>query len=176
MGNTDLTRASVYVCRQKPADGSYPQGVRLELIHYKDMTAFKNTCKEYLRVTDKQVFYFDYENIPGVYISETWICPELFTLVRFVSGLPENEQIAFSAWLDVFRPDLGEIEPESLEDKFRYSYEGYYRTKEQFGQHYARERMSIIPDGESGFNLKAYTWMLFDGMFVFRDGYVFKNT
>ena len=173
--NIDLTKAGVYVCLQNKADGNYLKGVYLELMPYKNPDAFKKACKEVLRAEDSLLVYFDYEHIPPVYISENWICPELFPLIHLISELPSADQSAFSFWLDTFRPDLGEVTPESLEYCFRYSYQGYFQDQNQFGKYHLCEQLSIKVDSTPVFDLTAYTRNLFSSMFRFRNGYVFKD-
>lgn len=174
METIDLTRASVYVCPQKKNGGDLPRGVWMELICYKNVTAFEKACHKLFCSTDIPPVYFDYEHIPRVYVSEQWICPELFTLIHLVSGLSGNEQAAFSIWIDMFRPDLGEVGLQELKSLFRQSYEGYYPSQKYFSGYYASERLGISADSPD-FDHDSYMSALFPRMFLFRDGHVFKN-
>lgn len=174
METIDLTRASVYVCPQRKNSGYLPQGVWIELICYKNVATFQKACRQLLPMTDVPPVYFDYEQIPSVYVSESWLCPELFPLVHFVSGLSGSDQAAFSIWIDLFRPDLGEIGLHELERLFRQSYEGCFPNPKYFSGHYAWERLGISADSLD-FDHDSYMSALFPRMFLFRDGHVFKN-
>lgn len=174
MENINLTRASVYIIIKKDSGKNYPVGIHSELIYYKNITEFELMCRKFFGPTGFKPLYFDYENIPDVYITENWICPELFPLIRFIAELPVHEQTGFSVWLDTFRPYLGEIRIEDLQRVFQNSFEGCFRSKQHFGEYNAREQLAINPIGSPGFNIEVYTHLLFEERYLFRDGYVFK--
>lgn len=174
MNKIDLTKARIYVCLKKEYPQKLSQGHWFDMIHYLDLAEFECACHRL--VENKEVMYFDYEHIPDVYVTESWICAELFPLIRTVSDLPVNEQGAFSCWLDLQRPDLSEVKTEKLIGTFRFCYEGTFKNKRLFGRFYAKEQLAITPENSPHFDFSGYTHFLFNGMFLFEDGYVFKNS
>lgn len=174
MESINLTRASVCIVTQTTSERYYPISIQPELIYYKSITEFECMCRRFFSTDEYKPVYFDYDNIPDVYISESWICPELFPLIRFLSELSTGEQIAFSYWLDAFHPYLEEITLKDLHRMFRYSFEGCFRSKQHFGEYNAREQLAINPASSPGFNIKGHTHLLFEQKYLFREGYVFK--
>lgn len=174
MEKINLTRASVYVVFQTITGKFYPADIQLELIYCKNRTEFDFMCRRLFGTEWSKLVYFDYENIPDVYITTNWICPELFPLIRFLSELSSGEQTAFSLWLDVFRPYLGEITPKDLHRMFRYSFEGCFPSKQYFGEYKAYEDLAITTTNSPRFNVVQYTHFLFEQKYLFREGYVFK--
>lgn len=167
----NITNSSVYVCNKR----SYGQGRSLELICYGDAGSFREACC-CLFAENEEFIYFDYEDIPDVYITERWISPNYFPLVRAVAGLEGNKQEAFSAWLDRYKPDLEEQAVADIVALFDFSYAGSYRDPLLFAREYAREQLNITSRNSPSFDFDSYKDILFRDLFLFvKGGYVFRK-
>lgn len=167
----NIINSKIYVCNKE----LYGQGKSLNLIHYPCIDSFKKECSR-LFVQHQEFIYFDYENIPEVYVSERWISPNYFSLIRAVARLDENRQEAFSAWLDCNRPDLGEKEPEDIIRIFLFCYEGIFQDPLLFACKYAKDQLNITKWNSPLFDFDGYKNELFSDLFQFvNGGYVFKK-
>lgn len=168
----NIVNAKVYVCNKE----LYAQGKYIDLIHYEDYETFKAECLNPFKQNKVEYLYFDYDNIPDVYITENWISPNLFPLIRAVSKLDIEQQKAFSAWLNFYKADIEERKTENLISFFQYCYEGKFINQQRFASQYAKNQLNITRANSPTFDFKAYSNLLFRNLFQFIDSkYVFKT-
>lgn len=167
----NITRSRVYVCNRQ----SYGHGRSLELICYGDAVSFRAACRG-LFSENEEFIYFDYEDIPAVYITEGWVSPNYFPLIRAASQLCENKQEAFSAWLNQYRPDLEERAVSDITALFEFCYAGSYEDSLSFARAYAREQLNITARNSPRFDFDSYRDILFRDLFLFvKGGYIFRK-
>jgi antirestriction protein len=167
----NITNSRIYVCNKE----SYAQGKYLDLICFPSESHFRAECQQ-LFLKETTFLYFDCENIPQVYISEKWISPNYFPLIRAVADLKPYMQEAFSAWLDYYKPYLEEKDITDIINCFNYSYEGNYKNKNQFVYQYANNQMNITKKNNPLFDFNSFEELLFCNLFHFINGkYVFKR-
>lgn len=167
----NITSSRVYVC----PEGQYAQGKYLDLICFSTAESFECECRR-LFANRGEYIYFDYENIPGVYISQKWITPGYFPLIRSVAKLDPDQQEAFTAWLDYHRPDLEEKDVACIIDCFRYCYEGSFRSSTRFAYQYARSHLNITMENSPSFDFEGFKDTLFNDLFQYIGSkYVFKK-
>jgi hypothetical protein len=167
----NITHSTVYVCNKV----SYGHGKSFDLICYPDIWSFRNACSG-LFVHDQEFIYFDYEDIPDAYISEGWISPNYFPLIRAAAGLDRDKQEAFSAWLDCNKPDLEEKRAGDIINTFHFCYEGIFENPLLFTYEYACNRLNITRSNSPDFDFDGYKDMLFRDLFLFAaGGYIFKK-
>ncbi|WP_165045790.1 antirestriction protein ArdA [Dysgonomonas sp. ZJ709] len=176
--NINLTKAKVLVTTSYKYTSKTMSENWLHLMQYANGDEFKHACLElHQDESDPQLLYFDFEDIPGVYITEKWICPELFDLIKATAKLEINEHQAFSSWVNHYKPELTQEKIKTLLNAFKYNYEGIFSNKYRFGRYYAKSQLGITEKNNPDFDFTGYTDHLFDtdSMFLFIDGYVFKN-
>lgn len=167
----NITSSRVYVC----PEGQYAQGKYLDLICFATAESFICECRR-LFTNRTEYIYFDYENIPEVYISQKWISPNYFPLIRAAARLDADQQEAFTAWLDYHRPDLEEKDVTGIIHFFRYCYVGSYRSSTRFAYEYARSYLNITRKNSPSFDFEGFENTLFNNLFQYIGGkYVFKK-
>ncbi|MDH6310934.1 hypothetical protein M2451_003798 [Dysgonomonas sp. PFB1-18] len=176
MKEINIIDARVYIITDYKNSLNNICGDWLYLIHYNSLQEFRTAC-EYLHTDEPYpvCLYFDYENIPDAYISHHWISPDIFNIIRLAQQLCPQEQVIFSRWFNYQQPDLTTRTPESIFKAFQFCMEGKYKSPLHFGYHIARESLGINEKSYPCFDFTGYTENLFKDMYLFIDGYVFKN-
>lgn len=177
MGKIDITKARVYVCTDKKCSKDNFKGRWLDLINYKSKAEFVEACKNaHSDEEEPRYLYFDYEDLPYVYINQYWIEPKMFELLRAVVEQDAILHPAFSAWLNHYKPDLAERDISKLVETFKTHFEGPFQSSRKYAIYYAREHLNILSEKNPDFDFSSLANFLFKEDFVFLEGYVFKKT
>lgn len=123
---------------------------------------------------DVEYMFQDYENIPEVLISESWISENFFALRDAVEDLSDTEQEAFFLWCNYKSRDLGEEDADDLVRDFRDEYQGEYDDEEDFAYEIIEECYDLPEFAKTYFDYKQFARDLFMCDYWFDDGFVFR--
>lgn len=123
---------------------------------------------------DVEYMFQDYENIPEVLISESWISENFFALRDAVEDLSDTEQEAFFLWCNYKSRDLGEGDADDLVRDFRDEYQGEYDDEEDFAYEIIEECYDLPEFAKTYFDYKQFARDLFMCDYWFDDGFVFR--
>lgn len=97
----NLLKASVYVGTYGKYNAGSIEGKWLPLKNYASKQEFENACKELHKDEAEPEFMFqDYENIPDMYIEESYISDEVFDVINQIKKLSKAKQEQFYEWCD----------------------------------------------------------------------------
>lgn len=176
MSRIDITRARVYVGTDYKCSQENYEGKWLYLVNYKSHEEFSQACKEiHSNENNPKFLYFDYEDLPYVYINQYWIEPRIFDLIQIVIAQDNLLHSPISAWIDYLKPNIGEDNPNQMIETFKIHFEGPFENEIKYAIYYAQEYLNINPKDNPSFHFKSFADFLFKTKFVILDGYVFKK-
>lgn len=177
MSRIDITKARVYVCTDYKCSQENYEGKWLYLIHYKSIEEFTKVCKEvHADEHNPRFLYFDYEDLPYVYISQYWIESGIFEFLRLLVEQDALLHPAISVWINYRKPDLAESDLDGILETFKIHFEGPFQDRLKYAVYYAREHLNISPEHDPDFNFNSLANFLFKEDFVILEGYVFKKS
>jgi len=149
-------------------------GKWIDLLDYSNKEDFYTYCAELHNDEEEPEFMFqDYENIPESLIGESWLSDNIFEYFELLEKI-DNED-AFLAFISNYGYDLNSEDISSLEDKFTDSFQGEFRSEEDFAYDIAEQTLEIPDNISSYFDYEKFARDLFMDGYTFIDGYVFSD-
>lgn len=171
----NLTEARIYVGTYAKYNNSSIFGKWLDLSDYSDKDEFYDACRQlHYNEPDAEFMFQDWENIPSALIGESWLSDNIFTVIEAVSALNENEQDAFSLWLDHGSHDIDTDDIDDLLDSFRNDYLGEFDDEEDYAFHIVDECYELPEISLQYFDYAKFARDLFLSDYWFEDGHVFR--
>lgn len=144
-------------------------GEWIDLTDFTDKEDFLAYCAELHKdEPDPEFMFQDYEDIPIVFISESWVSEMLWEI-------PDDIDIdAFSAWVDNYGMDANDSE---LFDKFQDSFMGQWDSEEAFAENefYELEAHNMPEHLIYYIDFEKYARDLFMNEYSYVGGYVFRD-
>jgi antirestriction protein len=173
----NLSEARVYVGTYAKYNNGSIEGKWLDLSDYCDKEEFYTACHElHSDEKDPEFMFQDYENIPSLLISESWMSDNLFEIIEAVSELSATDAEAFSTWLNNSSRDINTDDINDLIDSFRDDYQGEYKNEEDYAYEVVEQCYDLPEFAKTYFDYEKYARDLFMSDYWFDNGYVFRRS
>lgn len=175
MKTYDLSEAKIYVGTYEKYNNALPGGW-LNLSDYSNKEEFYEACKKLHKdENDPELMFQDWENIPDVLISESWLSENFFALRDAVEDLDDTEQEAFFVWCNYKSHDLSEEDADDLVRDFQDEYQGQYDDEEEFAYQMVEECYDLPDFAKTYFDHEKFARDLFMCDYYFENGFVFQR-
>lgn len=171
----NIQDAQIYVGTYRKYNEGSLYGKWMLLSDYSDIEEFIEACKVLHEDEEDAEFMFqDYESIPEVLISESWLSENFFDLRDVMYGLDTDQQEAFMVWVEYLSHNLASEDAYNLVGKFREEYQGRYDSQEDFAYEHIESCYELSEFAKTYFDYDKFARDLFvtdyweDGGFVFR--------
>lgn len=170
----NLSEAKVYVGTYKKYSEGSIFGKWLDLSDYSDKDEFLQACAElHADEADPEFMFQDYENIPAVFISESYISEKLFDIISRIDEIDNVE--AFETYLNWRGYDLENDDFDSLREGFEGAYCGEYSSKEDYAYETVNECCDLPDFAKDYFDYKKFARDLFITDYYYDNGFVFRE-
>ncbi|WP_455499588.1 antirestriction protein ArdA [Butyricimonas virosa] len=170
----NLQEAAIYVGTYHKYNCGSIEGRWMNLSDYSDKEEFLEACANlHSDEEDPEFMFQDWENIPEVFIGESWLSEKFFEVRDKMDEMDESKQKAFSAWLDYYSFDIAKKDIDDLVRDFQDQYLGEYDSEEDFAEECVRTMEDLSDFARSYFDYGAYARDLFMDGYDYVDGFVF---
>lgn len=172
-----IMKAKIYVGTYAKYNAGSINGKWLEVEDYGDIDEFYKACKElHKNEADPEFMFQDYEDIPKLFISESFVDTRLWD---YLNTVPEDKQEAFDLWINDIHGSIdNDDDIDSLYDDFQDAYVGFYEgndPQEDFAEQFVGEHYELEDTLANYFDYEKYARDLFMCDYTEIDGCVFRN-
>lgn len=172
-----LSKARIYVGTYAKYNEGSLFGKWMELSDYSDCNDFYDACHELHRdEDDPELMFQDWENIPSVLISESWLSENIFEIIQTISTLSEMQQQAFGKWLENTGNDISSERIDDLITSFEDDFQGEYASERDFAYEIIEECYDLPDFAKLYFDYEKFARDLFIGDYWFTEGFVFRHS
>lgn len=146
------------------------------LSDYSDLEEFIAACKVlHEDEEDPELMFQDWENIPEVLISESWLSEKFFDLRDAIDTLGIDQQEAFMVWCGHGSYNVANEDACGLVKMFYDEYQGKYESQEDFAYEHVESCYELSEFAKSYFDYDKFTRDLFMTDYWEEDGFVFRR-
>ena len=171
----DIVRARLYVTTKYIYASGNLFGKWMILSDYSNIDEFDAAFKHLYKDDDlnPELELLAWQDVPAcLLIEKRTVSAKIFKFIRIVSTFDKYHKRAFHVWLELMSRQIPMYTDNEFISSFNRTYRGYFHRKEDFGRHYAYDKLGINnPD----FNYEQFTKQLFEDRFIHANGFVFSK-